>query len=138
MKMDSADMLRTVLVLLAVMLVLLPGLYVIARNPHLTQSTTPPQTQQANLLGQYDAASQDQYGNLAFQAPALLENEPDSAPICLDWYQVRDGDTQWSIARRFTDSSAKLRWMKSMRKMSGKSVNDERLKPGEHLCVHWR
>ena len=58
-------------------------------------------------------------------------------PSCLKWYRVRRGDTQWSIAQRFTVNTDKNQWIRSMRWVSRKSQGDADLKEGESICVNW-
>lgn len=58
-------------------------------------------------------------------------------PNCLGWHKVVTGDTQWSIAQRFSKQPGQWQWIKSMRWVSRKSVGDEDLKAGESVCVVW-
>ena len=62
----------------------------------------------------------------------------DQRPACLKWHRARRGETQWKLARHYAGRANKWHWMKAMRWVSKKNVNDSVLKVGELVCVNWR
>ena len=58
-------------------------------------------------------------------------------PRCLRWHRVKRGQTQWFLAQAYNNRKNKQEWLRGMRWLSGKRTNDDTLKVGESVCVHW-
>lgn len=56
---------------------------------------------------------------------------------CESWYKARKGDTQWDLAAKYATQNNKWEWIKTMRRVSGKSADDDKLRAGEAICVSW-
>ena len=70
-----------------------------------------------------------------------IDNRINTAPApvsgCQNWYSVRQGETQWTLARRYGKPFGIHQWLRDMRKVSGKNAADEGLRIGEQVCVRW-
>ena len=66
-----------------------------------------------------------------------IVNSSSQRPECLTWYKVKKGDTQWSVASRYSKHSDKKHWLKSMRWVSRKGVGDTSMSIGESVCIEW-
>jgi len=64
-------------------------------------------------------------------------NSSNRRPDCLNWYKVKKGDTQWSVAVRYSKNVDKKDWLKSMRWVSRKGVGDTSMSIGESVCIEW-
>lgn len=133
MGISKSGIFNTVSSTLLLMLLLSAGLYTIAVNP--------------KLAGFDVQASDTQARNFSSATPkvpnvSLITNKSYSSasqqPACLNWYKTRKGDTQWGLAKRYSENTNKWPWIKGMRKASGKALKDDALKANEVVCIDWQ
>lgn len=108
------------------------GLYILSCNPDF--STGIRNTHAANIRVNKASIYVD---NRSVRVSRYPKVRGGNRPNCLKWYRVSRGDTQWSLAQRFTSQKDKNQWLRSMRWISHKSVGDEDIKAGESVCVTW-